>query len=103
MPKLIRLYMTSVLVGFWVAATFTGLLIWQDVGGIGRLILGSDIGWIAGLMMVVFNGLVFSAVQFGVAIMRMADEDGPRGGHLDRDLVPVRVTEQRRRAPRPPH
>jgi TRAP-type C4-dicarboxylate transport system permease small subunit len=95
MPDLIRLYLRSVALGFAISAAFTAGLVWWDVAGIGHLILGSDIGWIAAAMMVVFNGIVFSAVEFAVRIMAMAEDDaGPKGGHAAREavLVPVRVT-----------
>ena len=89
MPKLVRLYVQSVALGFVISAGFTAGLIWVDVAGIGHLILGSDIGWIAVAMLVVFNGIVFSAVQFAFRVMAMAEGDeGPKGGHGD--LVPVK-------------
>jgi hypothetical protein len=92
MPKLVRLYLRSVALGFVVAAGFTGALVWFDVAGIGHLIAGSDIGWIAAAMLVVFNGIVFSAVQFAFSVMGMADDDAPRGGLRDHAaLIPVRV------------
>ncbi|WP_309668293.1 hypothetical protein [Tabrizicola sp.] len=92
MPKLVRLYIQSVAIGFAVAAAFTGLLVWQDVAGIGHLVMGSDIGWIAVSMLVFFNGIVFSAVQFAAAIMGMAENDGPRGGLRDHSrMIPIRV------------
>jgi TRAP-type C4-dicarboxylate transport system permease small subunit len=100
MPELIRLYIRSVLVGFGISAVFTAALVWWDVAGIGHLILGSDIGWIAAAMMVFFNGIVFAAVQFAVKIMAMADDgDGPKGGHgaLEPVLVPVPVQVTRRK------
>jgi TRAP-type C4-dicarboxylate transport system permease small subunit len=95
MPELVRLYIRSIAVGFGVSVIFTAGLIWWDVAGIGHLILGSDIGWVAAAMMVVFNGIVFSAVQFAIRVMGMAEDDkGPKGGHRAREpvLVPVRVT-----------
>jgi TRAP-type C4-dicarboxylate transport system permease small subunit len=94
MPELVRLYIRSVAAGFAVSAIFTAGLVWWDVAGVGHLILGSDIGWIAAAMMVFFNGIVFSAVQFAFRIMSMAEDDqGPTGGHGAREpvLVPVRV------------
>lgn len=94
MPELVRLYIRSVFVGFGISAVFTAALVWWDVAGIGHLIMGSDMGWIAAVMMVFFNGIVFSAVQFAVKIMAMADDDqGPKGGHgaRERVLVPVPV------------
>jgi TRAP-type C4-dicarboxylate transport system permease small subunit len=94
MPALVRLYIQSVALGFAIAAAFTGGLLWLDVAGIGHLVLGSDIGWIAAAMLVVFNGIVFSAVQFALRIMGMAEsDDGPAGGRGAREpvLVPVRA------------
>lgn len=94
MPELVRLYVQSVAFGFAIAVGFTGGLIWLDVAGIGHLVMGSDIGWIAVAMMVVFNGIVFSAVQFAFRIMAMAEDDGgSAGGRGAREpvLVPVVV------------
>lgn len=99
MPKLVRLYIESVALGFAIAAAFTGGLLWFDVGGIGHLVMASDIGWVAALMLVVFNGIVFAAVQFAFRVMAMAETDeGPRGGRGVREpvLVPVPVPVQAR-------
>lgn len=94
MPKLVRLYIESVAFGFAISAAFTAGLMWMDVAGIGHLVLASDIGWIAVAMLVVFNGIVFSAVQFAFRVMGMAEPDeGPKGGRGVREpvLVPVPV------------
>lgn len=92
MPKLVRLYIESVLLGFLISAAFTGALLWLDVAGLGHLVLGSGIGWIAAAMLVFFNGIVFSAVQFAFRIMGMAEtEDGPRGGRGAREPVALPV------------
>lgn len=100
MPKLVRLYIQSVVLGFVISAVFTVGLLWMDVAGIGHLVRGSDIGWIAAVMLVVFNGIVFSAVQFSIRVMGMADGvDGPKGGHGARE--PVLVPVHRLRAPNP--
>jgi hypothetical protein len=42
--------------------------------------MGSDIGWVAVAMLVVFNGIVFSAVQFAFRIMGMAEKDEGSAG-----------------------
>ena len=93
MPELVRLYIRSVVVGFGVSAVFTAGLVWLDVAGIGHLILGSDIGWIAALMMVFFNGIVFAAVQFAFKVMGMAEDDGKSGGRgvFERAAEPVLI------------
>lgn len=69
MPALVRLYIQSVALGFGIAGAFTAGLLWFDVAGLGHLVMASDIGWVAVLMLVVFNGIVFSAVQFAFRIM----------------------------------
>lgn len=103
MPKLVRLYIESVALGFAISAAFTAGLMWLDVAGIGHLVMASDIGWIAAGMLVVFNGIVFSAVQFAFRVMGMAEADeGPKGGHGAREAVlapvpvPVPVRNRRR-------
>lgn len=80
MPKLVRLYIQSVALGLAIAAGFTGALLWLDVAGLGHLILGSNIGWIAVAMLVLFNGIVFSAVQFAFRVMGLAETGGPPPG-----------------------
>ena len=97
MPKLIRLYIQSIVIGFALAVVFLGGLMWMDVAGLQRLILG-DMGWVAALMMVMFNGVVFSGVQFAISVMRLAeDDDTPRGG-LRQHLVPIPVRVEQRSA-----
>lgn len=93
MPKLVRLYINSILVGFALSVLFLGALIGLDIGGLQGLILGSSSGLVAAAMLVVFNGIIFSGAQFAYVIMRMADRDeGPRGGRAVRvEPVPVRV------------
>ena len=53
MPKLVRLYIQSVALGFLISAAFTGGLLWLDVAGLGHLVMASSIGWIAVAMLVV--------------------------------------------------
>ena len=80
MPQLVRLYIRQVLIGFALSAVFVALLLWQNVANLGHLVMTSDIGWLAVLMLFVFNGLVFAGVQFSITIMRMAEDDTPKGG-----------------------
>lgn len=98
MPKLIRLYIQSVAVGFALSAVFVAMLVWFDVGGLNSLVLGSGMGWVAAVMLTVSNGIIFSGAQFGIRIMMMAEEDDPpRGGRRGRVPgvpVPVRVPAQ---------
>ncbi|MCT8159344.1 hypothetical protein [Pseudoruegeria sp. SHC-113] len=87
MPALVRLYITHSLIGFGIAALFVAILLWFNVANLWHLVTHSDIGWMAVALMVLFNGIVFSGVQFGIAIMRMADEDDDTGGK--RDALPL--------------
>ncbi len=97
MPKLIRLYVTSALAGFALALAFVALLLALDVANLRHLVLGTQTGWLGGLLLVVFNGIVFAGVQFGIAIMRMAEpgDDAPRGGLHQPVLIPVRAERRR--------
>ncbi len=91
MPKLIRFYILNCAIGFTVSGVFTFAIMWFNVANLWHLISTSDIGLMAIIVFWVLNGIVFAGVQFGVAVMLMADsddkDDGPRGGHG----VPVRV------------
>ena len=97
MPKLIRLYIISALTGFALALAFVAALLALDVANLRHLVLETQTGWLGGLLLVAFNGIVFSGVQFGIAIMRMAEpgDDAPRGGLHQPALIPVRVDRRR--------
>ncbi len=85
MPKLVRFYIRHVLIGWAIAAAFVAMLVYFNVAGLRHLILETDQGWIAGLMLFVSNGVVFAGVQFGIAVMLLAEDDsGPRGGRRQR-------------------
>lgn len=95
MPKLVRLYIVNVAFGFALAAAFVAALVGFDVAGVGRLVLQSDMGIVAALMLWVFHGVLFAGVQFAIAVMGLAEDAAPRGGKL----IPIRVeaTVQRRK------
>lgn len=114
MPRLVRLYCVSVAIGFAISVVFVAGLLSLDVAGLRHLVLGSSSGWLAGGLLVMFNGIVFSGVQFGYAVMAMAHDDGRSGGGgiLQRLFaptalpVPVRVRDEARAtrpASRHPH
>lgn len=103
MPKLVRLYIASVVAGFALAVVFVALLLALDVAGLRHLVLETQGGWLGGLLLVVFNGIVFAGVQFGIRIMRMAEpEDEPPTGRRHRatpalGLAEVAIPVHRRR------
>jgi len=94
MPKLIRLYIVNVLIGFAIALAFVVGLVWLDVGNLRHLILETSSGPLAFVLLVLSNGVVFAGVQFGIAVMRLAGDDSrPNGGRgaAVRGLTPIRV------------
>lgn len=82
MPKLVRLYITQVLIGFAISAAFVGVLLALNVANLWHLVTHSDIGILAVVVLWFANGIVFSGVQFAIRIMGMAerDDDGGQGG-----------------------
>lgn len=96
MPRLIRLYITQVFIGFGLSAIFVGALLATNTLNLWHLVSNSSDGILAVVVMWVLNGIVFAGVQFAISIMRMAgDDDTPHGGKRKRIHVdmskPVRV------------
>ena len=79
MPKLVRLYITNVLIGFAIAAAFVAMLLWFNLGNLWSLVSNSDVGLLAVFLLWFSNGIVFAGVQFGIAVMRLK-EDEPKTG-----------------------
>ncbi len=77
MPKLIRLYVRECLLGFALAILFSMALVILNIANLGHLVGNVDGGWLAFVMLGVFNGIVFAGVQFGIAVMKLgaSDED----------------------------
>lgn len=100
MPKLIRLYIINVAIGFVIALAFVSAIVWLDVGGLKHLVAETEMGWLAFVMMVVFNGIVFAGVQFAYAVMSLAEsDDKPKGGKkqdVTAELAPVHVGAKKR-------
>ncbi|MDA7425410.1 hypothetical protein [Thalassococcus lentus] len=69
MPKLIKLYMRHVAIGFGLAAVFVAMLLGFNVANLKHLVTHSDVGLLAVVLLWFLNGIVFAGVQFGVAIM----------------------------------
>jgi len=102
MPKLVKMYIRHTLIGFALSAAFVTMLFYFNVANLWHLVTHDPAGWLAAFLLVMFNGIVFSGVQFGIAIMRMADEDDgsdgsddsgarPRNPVLEPAAIPVRV------------
>ena len=102
MPQLVRLYIKHCLIGMALAVIFTAALIGLNVANLRHLVTSVQGGWLAVLMLVVFNTIVFASVQFGIAVMRMAEKpEGPRGGAraplIRRLPAPVAAVQSRNR------
>jgi len=99
MPKLIKLYIRHVLIGFAIAGAFVAMLLWFNVMNLWHLVSTSDVGLMAVFVLWFAHGIVFAGVQFGVAIMALAKSpDGGSGGKrqpVALKLVPVPVQEDR--------
>lgn len=97
LPPLVRLYIRHCIIGYALSAVFVAGLLYANVANLWHLVTHVDIGWLAVVLLVLFNGVVFSGVQFGIAIMRLSDDED-EGGPGRRDavalgepvLVPVR-------------
>ena len=94
MPKLVRLYIKQVFVGFGLSAIFVAALLYTNVGNLWHLVSTSDMGLIAVAMLFVFHGIVFAGVQFAIVIMRMEETPKPPQGGTRAPIatnIPIRV------------
>ncbi|KGJ06097.1 hypothetical protein IT41_02750 [Paracoccus halophilus] len=80
MPKLVRLYIVSIAIGFALSAGFTAMLIALDVASLRHLVMATSGGWIALGVLFFFHGVLFAGVQFAIRIMLMARSERPTGG-----------------------
>lgn len=82
MPQLVRLYIRQVAIGFALSAVLVAGILWLNVANLWHLVTHSDAGVLAVFLLWLFNGIVFAAVQFSIAIMGMAqrdDDDSDKG------------------------
>ncbi|MBV0890455.1 hypothetical protein KTN05_01140 [Paracoccus sp. Z118] len=87
MPKLVRLYIVNVALGFLLAVIFTALLIGLNVANLRHLVMSSNGGFVAVFMLLVFHTALFAGVQFAIAVMRMAEPSRPPRGGLRAPLI----------------
>ena len=91
MPHLVRLYIRQVAIGYAVSAAFVALLLYLNVANLWHLVTHVNVGWIAVLMLWVFNGIIFAGVQFALSLPKGHGEDGPKRGK--RSPIPVLLAE----------
>ncbi|MCO8145930.1 hypothetical protein NHN26_11910 [Rhodovulum tesquicola] len=108
MPTLISLYIRQTIIGFILSFVFVALLLHFNVANLWHLVTHVSGGWLAAVLLFLFNGIVFSGVQFGIAVMSMArdENDGSRGRRqpervrgLAEALAPIPVLVRDRRHP----
>jgi hypothetical protein len=80
MPELVKMYIRHVAIGFGIAAVFVAALLWFNVVNLAELVMTSNGGYLALFLLWFFNGLVFAGVQFGIAVMNMAEKPEKPGG-----------------------
>ena len=108
MPELVKMYIRHVAIGFGISAVFVAGLMWFNVVNLAELVMASKGGYLAVFLLWFFNGLVFAGVQFGIAVMNMAEKpQKPGGGSAPRvpmadafGPVPVRIEPAREGASR---
>jgi hypothetical protein len=92
---LVRFYIRNVLIGFALAAVFTGLLFWFNVGNLWHLVTHTAEGPLAAFLLFFANGIVFAGAQHGIAVMLMAQDEDDAGGTPQAVPEPVRVAARR--------
>lgn len=80
MPHMVRVYIRSAVIGLVLACCFVAALLALDVAHLRHLVFASSIGWLAVVMMVAFNAILFGGVQFAITIMGQAEAGPPSGG-----------------------
>ncbi len=81
MPRLVKLYIRNVAIGFAIAAAFVAMLLWFNVMNLWYLVTHSDAGILAVFLLWFMHAIVFAGVQFAWAVMSLAEtKDGGRGG-----------------------
>ena len=88
MPKLVRLYIVQTAIGFVISAAFVAMILYFNVANLWHLVTHTSAGPLAVFLLWLFNGIVFSGVQFGISVFRMAEDTGGDAGGK-RDAVPA--------------
>ncbi len=95
MPAHIKFVIFHAFVGFGISLTFTGLILWFNIGNLWHLVTHTAEGPIAVVMLVIFGTVTFGSAQIGYKIMTMTDDDTPSGGkpapQVTNRLIPVKA------------
>jgi hypothetical protein len=75
MPELIKLLIRHALIGYGLAALLMLCMLMFNVSGFIDLVMTTDNGWVAALMLLGFTGLTFASAQMGIAVMCAGQKD----------------------------
>ena len=75
LPRIVRLVILNWMIGFGLAAVFTGMILAFDVAGIRHLVTSVDGGWLAAFVFFMLNGIVFAGAQTGIVVMMLDASD----------------------------
>lgn len=95
MPKLIQMYIRHSLIGFGISAVFVGMLLYFNVLNLWGMLLHDKSAGLVVFILWFFHGALFASVQFGYAVMNLAEKPekpGGGGGLRSHVLVPVKAT-----------
>lgn len=67
MPKLIRLLIVNLLIGFGISALFLAVILALDVAGLRHLMRQTPTGWLTGFAFFFLHGIVLVGVQLRLA------------------------------------
>ena len=76
MPKLIRLLIVNLLIGFGISALFLAVILALDVAGLRHLMRQTPTGWLTGFAFFFLHGIVLVGVQLRLAVMRLSQVCG---------------------------
>jgi hypothetical protein len=92
LPRLVRFLILNGLLGFAASAVLVAALLAGDPGNARRLLLEGAGHWWPALLLWLFSGLTFGAVQIGAALALLGHDDAaPRPGVLRPVLLLARV------------
>lgn len=100
LPMLVRFLLRHAAIGFGLAAIFVGAILLLDPQEARALLMSGAGHWWPALVLWVFTGLTFGAVQIGAATMLLEHAEPPRPRHgrgAPADLAPVLLRVRRRR------
>ena len=78
MPSLVRFLLLHAAIGFGLAALFVLALVLADPGGVGTLLRRAPSSPGPVLLLWLFTGMTFAAVQFGAAVMLLEHAEPAR-------------------------